>query len=63
MRGSEDRLMDDEAIKTELTRFKGVGPKTAACVLMFCLQRPEFPVDVHVRPGTHLLVHLCRREN
>ena len=43
------RALDDEAIKAELTRFKGVGPKTAACVLMFCLQRPEFPVDVHVR--------------
>ena len=43
------REMDDEAIKEELTRFKGVGAKTVACVLMFCLERPEFPVDVHVR--------------
>ena len=25
-----------------------MGPKTAACVLMFCLCRPEFPVDTHV---------------
>jgi adenine-specific DNA glycosylase len=40
--------MDDEAAKRALTRFKGVGPKTAACVLMFCLGRTEFPVDVHV---------------
>jgi len=42
------RNMSDEAAKKELTRFKGVGPKTAACVLMFCLGRAEFPVDVHV---------------
>tara|TARA_B100000795_G_scaffold245576_1_gene210765 strand:+ start:50 stop:1048 length:999 start_codon:yes stop_codon:yes gene_type:complete len=40
--------MDDERVKKELTRFKGVGPKTAACVLMFCLKRAEFPVDTHV---------------
>jgi endonuclease III len=38
----------DEEVKKELCRFKGVGPKTAACVLMFCLCRPEFPVDTHV---------------
>ena len=43
------RELDDEAIKAELTRFKGVGAKTVACVLMFCLERPEFPVDTHVR--------------
>ena len=43
------RELEDEAIKAELTRFKGVGAKTVACVLMFCLERPEFPVDVHVR--------------
>jgi len=42
------RNMPDEDVKKELTRFKGVGPKTAACVLMFCLGRAEFPVDVHV---------------
>ena len=29
-------------------RFKGVGPKTVACVMMFCLHREEFPVDTHV---------------
>ena len=40
--------MNDEQVKKELTRFKGVGPKTAACVLMFCLKRAEFPVDTHV---------------
>jgi len=31
-----------------LTRFDGVGPKTAACVLLFSCQQPILPVDVHV---------------
>lgn len=31
-----------------LRTFPGVGPKTAACVLMFHLDRPAFPVDTHV---------------
>ena len=42
------RDMDDEAVKKELSRFKGVGPKTVSCVMMFCLKRPDFPVDTHV---------------
>lgn len=42
------RSSTDEEIKTELERFKGVGKKTIACVLMFCLNRHEFPVDTHV---------------
>lgn len=36
------------AIKEFLGQFKGVGPKTMSCVLMFCLGRDEFPVDTHV---------------
>jgi len=31
-----------------LSRFKGVGPKTAAIVLQFSLGIPAFPVDTHV---------------
>eukprot|EP00808_Paulinella_micropora_P022086 g28747.t1 len=38
----------DEAAKRYLTSLNGVGPKTAACVLMFCMGRGEFPVDTHV---------------
>ena len=38
----------DEEIKKELGRFKGLGPKTISCVLLFALGRPEFPVDTHV---------------
>src|SRR6266566_2936260 len=31
-----------------LRKLPGVGPKTAACVLMFNLGRPALPVDTHV---------------
>jgi endonuclease-3 len=31
-----------------LIRFKGVGPKTAAIVLQFSLNKPAFPVDTHI---------------
>ncbi len=31
-----------------LTALPGVGPKTAACVLLFSLGKPAFPVDTHV---------------
>ena len=31
-----------------LVSLTGVGPKTAACVLLFSLGRPYFPVDTHV---------------
>jgi endonuclease-3 len=37
----------DEA-KRWLTSLPGVGPKTAACVLLFALGRPALPVDTHV---------------
>ncbi len=37
----------DEA-KAWLGELPGVGPKTAACVLMFALGRPALPVDTHV---------------
>ena len=40
--------MDDAAALAYLERLPGVGPKTAACVLMFALGRPAMPVDTHV---------------
>lgn len=40
-------LQLDEA-RAWLMRLPGVGPKTAACVLMFALGRPALPVDTHV---------------
>ena len=40
-------MSDDEALDY-LTDFKGVGVKTAACVLCFALGRDVLPVDTHV---------------
>lgn len=35
---------DQEAMR-ELVSYHGVGPKTASCVLLFCLSRESFAVD------------------
>ncbi|KAL7272031.1 hypothetical protein RUND412_005170 [Rhizina undulata] len=40
--------MKDQEVLDKLTSFNGVGPKTASCVLLFCMQRPSFAVDTHV---------------
>ena len=37
-----------EEARSWLTKFNGVGPKTAAIVLCFSLGMPAFPVDTHV---------------
>ena len=42
-----DKLPLSEA-RQYLTDLPGVGPKTAACVLLFSLGKPAFPVDTHV---------------
>lgn len=40
--------MSDAEIMQELISYDGVGPKTASCVLLFCLGRHSFAVDTHV---------------
>ena len=40
--------MGREGAHAWLSRFKGVGPKTAAIVLQFSLGIPAFPVDTHI---------------
>ena len=45
--GVLDGMSDAEAGEY-LTGLPGVGPKTAACVLLFSLGRPVMPVDTHV---------------
>ena len=45
--GALDAL-DDDAALSYLQSLPGVGPKTAACVLLFSLGRPAMPVDTHV---------------
>lgn len=47
------RLGTAEAFE-RLVALPGVGPKTAACVLLFALDRPIFPVDTHI-------LRVCRR--
>ena len=45
-----DRLnaLDDQSVERYLVSLPGVGPKTAACVLLFSMGRAAFPVDTHV---------------
>lgn len=43
------REMEDAEALRYLRGIKGVGLKTAACVLAFSLRRPVCPVDTHVR--------------
>jgi len=38
----------DQAAYDYLTKFKGVGPKTANCVLLFAFGKGVFPVDTHI---------------
>ena len=40
--------LPDEEILDTLTKFSGVGVKTASCVLLFALDRNVCPVDTHV---------------
>jgi len=44
-----------EEAKDWLSAIHGVGPKTAAIVLLFALGRPAFPVDTHVHRVTKRL--------
>jgi len=45
----------DAAVMDELLSYDGVGPKTAACVLLFCLGRNAFAVDTHIYRLSKLL--------
>jgi endonuclease III len=40
--------MQNEEVVENLTAIKGVGVKTASCVLLFSMRRDVFPVDTHV---------------
>jgi len=58
-RGTADldflRRQPTDEVKAYLLALPGVGPKTAACVLLFCLKRPVLPVDTHVHRVTRRL--------
>ena len=40
--------MPVQEARSYLTSLHGIGPKTAACVLLFSLHKPALPVDTHV---------------
>jgi endonuclease-3 len=58
-RGSLDLSFLNEApveeAKAFLVSLEGVGPKTAACVLLFACRRPVFPADTHILRTTKRL--------
>ena len=47
--------MGIQAARGYLLGLRGVGPKTAACVLLFSCGLPAFPVDTHVHRVTRRL--------
>lgn len=49
------REMPIEEARAYLQAIPGVGPKTAACVLLFCWGKPVFPVDTHILRVTQRL--------
>ena len=42
------RELPDDQVHLALTRYRGVGHKTASCVALFCLGRARLAVDTHV---------------
>jgi endonuclease-3 len=52
-----------EEAKVWLAGFRGVGPKTAACVLMFACGMPVLPVDTHVYRVSHRIGLIGPRTN
>lgn len=60
--GQSARLQDEE-IMHQLLSYDGIGPKTAACVLLFCLGRDSFAVDTHVYRLTRLLGWIPAKAN
>jgi endonuclease-3 len=40
--------LPDETARDYLTDFRGIGPKTVACTLLFALHKEVFPLDTHI---------------
>jgi endonuclease III len=40
--------MTDEEARDYLLQYRGIGPKTVACTLLFALQKEVFPLDTHI---------------
>lgn len=41
------RALPEKDAMNELMAFRGVGVKVAACILLFCMQKPVFAIDTH----------------
>ena len=57
------KQMSTKEIKDHLSQFKGLGPKTISCVLLFGLDRAEFPVDTHVLRISKSMDWLSSKDN
>jgi endonuclease-3 len=57
------RLMDVEDARQYLRSIKGIGPKTAACVLLFSFEMPIMPVDTHIFRVAKRLGLIGNKEN
>jgi endonuclease III len=42
-----EKMTDEEAQKF-LSQFRGIGPKTVACTLLFACHKEVFPLDTHI---------------
>jgi endonuclease III len=42
-----ERMSDEEA-RDYLEKFRGIGPKTVACTLLFACHKEVFPIDTHI---------------
>jgi endonuclease-3 len=40
--------VDEEAAVAYLKQFRGIGPKTIACTLLFACRKEVFPLDTHI---------------
>ena len=47
------KQLDDHSAIEQLSNYKGIGVKTASCVLLFALDRNICPVDTHVHRTTN----------
>jgi len=59
----EGMRMTNGEIMRELLSYDGVGPKTASCILLFCLDRDSFAVDTHVFRLSKLLGWVPKKAN
>jgi endonuclease-3 len=55
--------MPIEEAKAWLTAINGIGPKTAAIILLFAMNKPAFPVDTHVHRVTRRLGLIGKKTN